>query len=103
MTVLAMDPEEPQVELVNEEVRVRAINFGRQARAAPRPATTRSRSTRSTPERCDRLCGIVEEASTILRVVSTVVRGASEICERYKKMRLEALALIEERRIQAED
>ena len=75
MTVLAMNPEEPQ----------------------------RSRSTRSTPERCNRLCGIVEEASTILRGVSTVVRGASEIRERYTKMHLEALALIEEMRTQAED
>jgi hypothetical protein len=52
---------------------------------------------------CDRLCGIVEEASTILGSVSTVERGATEIRERYMHMGRDALALIDEMREHAEE
>jgi hypothetical protein len=48
--------------------------------------------------RCNRLCEIIEEASGILRSVSRVERGATEIRERYSQMRLDAFALIDEMR-----
>lgn len=51
---------------------------------------------------CNRLCEVVEEASAILRSVSTVERGAGEIRERYTQMRRQALALIDEVRERAE-
>ena len=51
---------------------------------------------------CNRLCEVVEEASSILRSVSTVERGAGEIRERYTQMRKQALALIDEMRERAE-
>jgi hypothetical protein len=51
---------------------------------------------------CDRLCEVVEEASSILGGVSTVERGASEIRERYAQMRRDALARIDEMRARAE-
>lgn len=50
---------------------------------------------------CNRLCEVVEEASAILRSVSTVERGAGEIRERYTAMRREALTLIDEVRERA--
>ena len=51
---------------------------------------------------CNRLCEVVEEASSILRSVSTVERGAGEIRERYTQMRKQALELIDEMRERAE-
>jgi hypothetical protein len=51
---------------------------------------------------CNRLCEVVEEASSILRSVSTVERGAGEIRERYTQMRKQALALIDEMREHAD-
>jgi hypothetical protein len=54
-------------------------------------------------EECNHLCEIVEEASKILRSVSTVERGANEIRERYVLMRREALELVDQMRKQAED
>jgi hypothetical protein len=51
---------------------------------------------------CNRLCEVVEEASSILRSVSTVERGAGEIRERYTLMRKQALALVDEMRERVE-
>jgi hypothetical protein len=51
---------------------------------------------------CNRLCEVVEEASAILRSVSTVERGAGEIRDRYTQMRKQALALIDEMRERTE-
>ena len=52
---------------------------------------------------CGRLCEIVEEASAILRGISTVERGANEIRERYARMRLDALEAIDAMRARAEE
>jgi hypothetical protein len=52
---------------------------------------------------CSRLCDIVEEASGILRGVSTVERGAIEIRERYAQMRLDALSALDKMRKRAEE
>lgn len=51
---------------------------------------------------CNRLCEIVEEASTILASVGAVERGANEIRDRYTQMRRAALALIDGMRDRAE-
>jgi len=52
---------------------------------------------------CNHLCEIVEEASAILRDVSTVERGASSIRERYKQMRNEVLDRIDNMRACAQN
>src|SRR5215218_84236 len=45
---------------------------------------------------CNRICEVIEEASALLRSVSGIERGASEIRERYSQMRKLMLTLIDE-------
>ena len=52
---------------------------------------------------CNRLCEIVEEASAILSGVSTVERGATEIRDRYSRLRRDALQVIDGMRARAEE
>jgi hypothetical protein len=50
---------------------------------------------------CDRMCEVIEAASALLRSVSRIERGASDIRHQYQEMRTQALALIDETRDRA--